>query len=422
MWHCPHFLIVVALLWSAPAATFGRSVLTLSNWAKENGITMHPSIKWKDNGDEDWGLQLTSKVDRGTVLLRVPRSLVLDSAAIKDDYYLADDDNNSNGNGNGMVKNNDEVLSKCIEALGPFQVHEENFWIVLKLYQCAREQDPKYAPWLAALPRSFPQFSKDERECLPYYAKYIAEYQEQKFEKFCRAAAAICGDDLLLDEGRKDRFEWAFNAVGSRFWKTESAVVENYRPRSELVPLGDMFNHRDPPNVKIVHDHEKDAVCFVYLGEEEGGGEQCCYPQDLFITYGQPYNPHRFLMIFGFVPTDMKEMWSHFILSDTNPHGGDVAKMVFSCEEGMVPQQIWDAVLHELDPSKKLEEMRLSSTALGIAADVLTNHVGKQLDELTALRQKIDTTEGENIGLIRQHNEFLTSVFRRVQANLANGK
>lgn len=45
---------------------------------------MHPSVEWKDNGDEDWGLQLTSKVDRGTVLIKVPRSLVLDSAVIKD--------------------------------------------------------------------------------------------------------------------------------------------------------------------------------------------------------------------------------------------------------------------------------------------------------------------------------------------------
>jgi hypothetical protein len=392
MWHS-YFLVM--LLWFSPAA--GRSVLTLSNWARERGIEMHPSTKWKDNGDEDWGLQLTSKVDRGTVLIKVPRSLVLDSAVIKDE--MVNDDSH-----------NEDKIAKCIEALGPFQVHEENFWIVLKLYQCQRQEDPKYDPWLAALPRSFPTFSKEETFCLPYYAKYIAEYQQQKLDKFCQAAAVICGE---LDDTQKEQFTWAFNVVGSRFWKTESATEENYSPRSELVPVGDMFNHRGSPNVKIVHDHEQDAVCFVYLG-----GDEACYPQDLFITYGQPYNPHRFLMIFGFVDTDMHELWSHLLLSETNPYSSDVAKMVFTCKDGTISQQVWDAVLHELDPSKDLEALRLSRTAKQIAHDVLTNHVAKQLDELTSLRQKIDTTGGENMEHIRQHNEFLTAVFHRVQAHL----
>ena len=137
-----------------------------------------------------------------------------------------------------------------------------------------------------------------------------------------------------LDEMQKEQFAWAFNAVGSRFWKTDSAV-ENYRPCSELVPIGDMFNHRNPPNVKTVHLHEQDVVCFLYLG----GGEEC-YPQDLFITYGQPYNPHRFLVIFGFVPTDMPELWSHLLLSQTNTYTGDVAKMVFICKDGAIAQQV----------------------------------------------------------------------------------
>ncbi|KAL7541496.1 hypothetical protein ACHAXR_010973 [Thalassiosira sp. AJA248-18] len=394
-----HIYFFVALLWFAPTATFGRSVLTLSNWARESGIVMHPSVEWKDNGDDDWGLQLTSKVERGDVLIRVPRSLVLDSAVIKDEMVNKNDSSHDK-----------DKISKCIEELGPFVVHEENFWIVLKLYQCQRLQDAKWAPWLAAMPRKFPQFSEAEQECLPFYAKYIAGYQKQKLEKFCQAAAVICGE---FNEEEKEQFKWGFDAVGSRFWKTESAIEENYQPRSELVPLGDMFNHNDSPNVKIFHDHEQDAVCFLYLG-----GDEECYPQDLFITYGQPYNPHRFLMIFGFVPTEMQELWSHFIFSDTNPYSGDVAKMVFTCKDGMISQQVWDAVLHELDPSKDLEVLRLSPEIKWYAADVLNNHVTKQLDELNSLRQKLDAIEGENIGLIGQHNEFLTTVFRRVQANL----
>eukprot|EP00584_Thalassiosira_punctigera_P018499 CAMPEP_0172554988 /NCGR_PEP_ID=MMETSP1067-20121228/57443_1 /TAXON_ID=265564 ORGANISM="Thalassiosira punctigera, Strain Tpunct2005C2" /NCGR_SAMPLE_ID=MMETSP1067 /ASSEMBLY_ACC=CAM_ASM_000444 /LENGTH=403 /DNA_ID=CAMNT_0013343479 /DNA_START=96 /DNA_END=1307 /DNA_ORIENTATION=- len=385
------------LPWLAPIGALGRSVLTLSNWARESGIAMHPSVEWKDNGGGDWGLQLTSEADRGAVLMRVPRSLVLDSAAIRDE--ISRDDGRR------------DRMSECAEALGRFGVHEENFWIVLGLYERHRQEDPKWAPWLAGMPQTFPEFSEAERECLPFYARYIADYQRQKLERFREAAEVICG---TLDEEQRDEFKWAFNAVGSRFWKTESAVEENYQPRSELVPLGDMFNHRDPPNVKIVHDKEEDAVCFLYLG----GGEECVYPRDLFITYGQPYNPHRFLMIFGFVPDDMKEMWSHLTLSESNAYASDVPRMVFACEDGTVAQQVWDAVLSELDPSKGVEALRASPRHRWHAADVLNNHVTKQLDELNSLRLKIDDTEGENMGLIRRHNELLTTVFRRVQDNL----
>mmetsp|Transcript_16894 Transcript_16894/g.25699 ORF Transcript_16894/g.25699 Transcript_16894/m.25699 type:complete len:94 (-) Transcript_16894:67-348(-) len=84
----------------------------------------------------------------------------------------------------------------------------------------------------------------------------------------------------------------------------------------------------------------------------------------------------------------------------------------------MVAQRVWDAVLHELEPSKDLEALRLSPNYKWHAADVLNDHVTKQLEELTSLRQKVDTTEGENMALIRLHNEFLTTVFGRVQANL----
>ena len=65
----------IGLAWPAPAAAFdGQSVLTLSNWARESGIEMHPSVEWENNGDEDWGLELMSKVNQGMVLI------MLDSA------------------------------------------------------------------------------------------------------------------------------------------------------------------------------------------------------------------------------------------------------------------------------------------------------------------------------------------------------
>src|SRR5210317_2082501 len=44
------------------------SLSNLSNWAKQHGTILHPAVQWVDYGNGDWGLQLTSKVDRGTEL------------------------------------------------------------------------------------------------------------------------------------------------------------------------------------------------------------------------------------------------------------------------------------------------------------------------------------------------------------------
>ncbi len=383
------------------------SLSNLSNWAKQHGTVLHPAVQWVDYGNGDWGLQLTSKVDRGTELIRVPRSIVLDSVVIKDELL------SSSTTTSGGI---DNATNECIiDALGAFQVHEENFWIVLKLYHCLREG--KHAPWIDAMPRKFRHFSREEEDCLPFYAKYIVDYQRQKLDAFIKAASIICGHEL--DRNEKEQFTWAFDAVGSRFWKTTSSInKEDYQPRSELVPIGDMFNHREPPNVKLYHDNEGDAVCFLYLGEEGEEDNLTCYPKDLLITYGLHYNPHRFLVIFGFVPTDMKEIWSHFVFSDNNPYSSDISKMVFQCKDGFIPQDVWDAVFYELDPSKDMEVMRHDPMAKFYASEVLNNHVTKELDELAKLREKMASIEGETLDLIKMHNQFLTDVFRRVQVNL----
>ena len=98
------------------------SLANLSSWAKQHGTTLHPAVQWVDYGDGDWGLQLTSKVYRGTELVRVPRSIVLDSVVSRDEIISS--------SSTSVIENANECI---IDALGPFQVHEENFWIVLKL-------------------------------------------------------------------------------------------------------------------------------------------------------------------------------------------------------------------------------------------------------------------------------------------------
>jgi len=137
------------------------------------------------------------------------------------------------------------------EALGEFSLHEENFWIVLRLYRLKCRPPPhRFSPWLDAMPAAFPQFTAAELACLPFYARCAAQYQDGKFQAFCRAAAALGEGGFCADDPRA---RWAFCAVNSRFWKTNPlAGAQDRRQTSELVPLGDMLNHRDPPNVEMV--------------------------------------------------------------------------------------------------------------------------------------------------------------------------
>ena len=80
------FITVVVFLITAAlgSGSSARDISSLSKWLKNSGVQIHDKIKWKDNGLNDYGLVLTSSVPLGTVLLKVPRTLVLDSQVVKE--------------------------------------------------------------------------------------------------------------------------------------------------------------------------------------------------------------------------------------------------------------------------------------------------------------------------------------------------
>lgn len=255
------YIITAAVFITATAgADFSkRDISSFSQWLQNSGVQMHDKIQWKDNGLNDYGLVLTSSVPRGTVLLKVPRKLVLDSHVIRESF-------------------SDEVCKSVVEALGKFHVHEENYWIVWRLYQlkCSGDDNTFASSWINAMPQKFETFTKDEIECLPFYARYAAEYQEAKFASFCIAAGEM-KDDCPFDPTNGDHvslLKWAFNAANSRFWKTNpSENAKIIKQTSELVPLGDMFNHWDPPNVQMIPE-DSDYVTFAYKGDDDDDDNQ----------------------------------------------------------------------------------------------------------------------------------------------------
>lgn len=391
-----------------------RDVTSLSSWARRSGISMHGSMRWKEHSPGDWGVVLSEPVAKGTVVLKIPRSMVLDARVIREGVSEA-------------------TRRRAVTALGKFAAHEENFWIVWRLYELRRDPGGAFDPWLDAMPVEFAAFTEAEVDCLPYYSRYAARYQDEKFEAFCRAAKAMesgvfdsssDGDDAV------SQFLWAFRAVNSRFWKTtpKKEHADIIKSTSELVPIGDMFNHRDPPNCQMIPE-DGDFVTFAYNCDSESGAD--ADDIDLFITYGQPANPHRFLVVFGFPPCVeyMPKLWCHLDYSSTNPHASKFDEMVFDSQTGAVSATVWDAVLWELSEPSSLEEYNQTRDEWivqyrGILEEVLMNHIEKQLTELRDCSEEIDRLDKEspNFDIIRRQNDFLTEVFAKVKDNCDNWK
>ncbi len=176
-----------------------RDVTSLTKWATNEGVYLHPAVQWKEYGNSDWGMVLKDRtVERGTVLLKVPHSLILDSTVLR-----KEEEENK--------KSKDDCVEVVKDALGEFALHEENFWIVLRLYRlkCHQIMDPnhRFAPYVDAMPNEFPQFTDKEMECLPFYGRYAAQYQEKKFDAFCHAIETLMkdnGEDENKNKGGKD--------------------------------------------------------------------------------------------------------------------------------------------------------------------------------------------------------------------------
>ena len=83
-------IFCMAVAAGASASSREAHMIALSQWAAEEGIVMHEHLQWKaydkessdtntDTSSGDLGLELKAPVPKGTILLQVPRALVLDA-------------------------------------------------------------------------------------------------------------------------------------------------------------------------------------------------------------------------------------------------------------------------------------------------------------------------------------------------------
>merc|ERR1711935_895277 len=82
-------------------------------------------------------------------------------------------------------------------------------------------------------------------------------YNNDEFEQFLNTISNdyFSSSNNKEEEAFKNLFLWAFNVVNTRCWRFENDIKykdqETKICNTDIVPIGDMFNHREPPNVAV---------------------------------------------------------------------------------------------------------------------------------------------------------------------------
>jgi hypothetical protein len=266
-----------------------------------------------------------------------------------------------------------------------------------------------------------------EVECLAPFAWSLAKIERLHLEVFLEALQLVDGVVSRETKENNDLIRWAFNVVFTRAWGKDGD--EN---RTDIVPMGDMFNHGYPGNVFIHYDEEDN--CNVVLKHDVEAGTP------LYLSYGMETNPYRFMVVFGFVDESQTSIFSQVIASDPSKRhvdmGYDLSKMVFNTTDGAIAEEVWDVMLFcMLEQVPEIQEVFYQAHVTGDHKTkaairrkfllenciMMKKHVDGTLQEMEALLQKIDQQDISNhdlLPMIRQCNVFVARTFSKVKSRV----
>ena len=367
--------------------------------------------------NDDYSVSVTQAGNEANRVLQVPKHLVLSSTRIRNDEIT------------------DKLVSAALKYLEAKKVEHQipQFFLWLKiLLEHEKGKKSLWYPWLQSLPDKFSNaISMDEVEveCLAPFAWSLAKIEKLHFKVFHEALEMV-EDTIVLEETRKnkDLTEWAFNVVFTRAWGKEGE-----EDCTDIVPMGDMFNHNHPGNVYILYDDEDN--CNVVLKHDVEAGTP------LYLSYGIETNPYRFMVVFGFVNESQESIFSQIIASHPSDRhvdmGYDLSKMVFNTADGAIAEENWDVLLFSmLEQVPAIQEAfyqavvnRDQNTKDAIRKKfylenciMMKKHVDATLREMDALIQKIDgqpnAHEHYRLPMIRRSNVFVARTFAKVKSRV----
>ena len=400
-----------------------RDMSSLKEWADKNYIEISSKATITLNSGDDYGITLNQSAKSMEKILSVPKNMVLDSEKLRLEW-------------NDQI----EPALNHIEKAG-FKDSGLNFILMLKVIkEYLMKEDSKWSSWIGSLPQSFTTgvcMDEVELSCLPPFALALANFERQQLEIFSEAIELLENENssLLTEKVDANLILWAFNIVTTRCWRYAQDSDDTDVIRPIIVPIGDLMNHKEPPNV-IVRDSDANGnVEFVLADDIIVEDDKM---SNLYLSYGLT-NPHRFLIVFGFVDTSMPEIFSQLIFNKPTPElinlgCNDRSKLVYRTSDGGISTTIWDCILYTL-LAQVPQEQDLFYTAAALDNNMeeklkfhakyaleesmtLRGHVKGTVQELKELIDKIDSVAFPDahprLELIRQHNVFLHETFSKV--------
>lgn len=418
-----------------------RDISLLNQWADENKIRLSPSAVVSLNAGDDYGISLIKSSQKYERILSVPKDVVMDSEYIRREWY--------------------EYLEPSLDYIRESGLHDSalNFVLMVRiLYEYNLEKNSRWYLWIQSLPKTFNTgvcMDDVELDCLPPFALALANFERQQLQVFQKAYEKLQGTPIFVNGVNDELSRWAFNVVMTRCWRYAQDSDDDDMVRPIVVPFGDMFNHREPPNVVVKDSDSFDSVDFVLAsdtvvpnhhseGKEEGkdkGDQENSV--GLFLSYGLT-NPHRFLTIFGFCDESMPEVFSQLLFHNPTPElinlgCNDRSKMVYRTSDGGISTTVWDCILYTLLAQVPSEQEQFYSAHIdGDMEEKLRLHRKYALEESLTLRNHVEATANEfrdyvrkidlmsederashpRLELIRRHNHFLYRIFDKVRQRI----
>ena len=297
-----------------------------------------------------------------------------------------------------------------------------------------------------------------ELDMLPPYAWSLAMLQRLHLKVFPDALKKMptaVGSASTLHDSKLH--QWALSVVFTRCWGVDESNDQddsddgsrsrNSRPSKHnnvchIAPIGDMLNHAE--NATTILDYDMDGnCCFFFKRDVEGEGvdtttipssspPQLQRLQPLSLSYGRTTNPSRFLVLYGFVDTTQRHIFSQILVTHPTPQhtklGYDVDRMTLDTLTGELAQEVWDVTLYSIleqlpdiqqqfydaavSPQKDAkmvkqafrDQYRLETTL------VLKNHMDSKVAELERLLTRMDderrmSTTSADSAIITMHRE-----------------
>lgn len=392
-----------------------RNVGAFNEWATNCGVQNAAGFQLNSEDGQDWYAMTTADLPANSPVLAVPGNMILSTLSAKAEL---------------------EAMSPTVQAAADRLVkmggseYVPKFYLFLKiLVEFEKGVESPYHPWLDSVTRLYYNAVSMTDFCFQLLPPLVFRLSRDERVKFENLWGALQYVDLLSDELKKDReiCKWAYNTVQTRRLPGDDTDLK-------IVPMVDYFNHGTETEVDVKIDEA--GNCVVFTNRDVPAG----YP--LRMSYGCPTNPSYFFATYGFLDETSPGSFCKILDIQKTPElvdlGFDFSKMLFYKETGDVSQEVWDIVLyskvlpkHDIHLQKPFYEAHMNGDAetkraihgqymLEVCTE-LKNHVDitiKQLHELSAKADGMDTAEHPRLPLILRHNEFVTETFEMVRSRL----